>query len=86
MSGSSGMGRMALVKQVLSKRALEDQVPPDLIYVNNFDDEDMPISIELKPGTGKELKKEMEDLNTTFKRGSASGFSTRRLYKRETAA
>lgn len=62
MSGMSGMGRMALVKQVLKTKASEDKTPPDWIYVNNFDDPDVPLSISMKPGTGRELKKDMEEL------------------------
>ncbi len=46
----------------MKTRAIEDKIPPDWIYVNNFDDADIPISISLKPGTGKDLKKDMEEL------------------------
>lgn len=67
MSGMSGMGRTALVKQVLGKKALEDPVPPDWIYVNNFDDQDVPQSISLKKGSAKELKKDMEELSGRLK-------------------
>ena len=67
MSGMSGMGRTALVKQILGKKALEDAVPPDWIYVNNFGDEDVPLSISLKPGSAKELKKDMVELSSRLK-------------------
>ena len=62
MSGMSGMGKKAMVKQMLTKKAATEPTPPDWIYVNNFGQEDHPVAIELPAGQGKELKKDMDDL------------------------
>lgn len=62
LSGNSGMGRKALVQKMVSERASTESTPSDWIYVNNFGQEDRPLSISLDSGKGKILKKEMEDL------------------------
>lgn len=62
MSGMSGMGKKAMVKQMLTQKAVTEPTPPDWIYVNNFGQEDRPIAFELPAGQGKDLKKEMDDL------------------------
>lgn len=67
MSGMSGMGKKALVKKMLTDKAEGSPVPPDLIYVNNFQQEDRPLAVFLDPGKGKELKKEMDGLVSRLK-------------------
>ncbi|NLG19302.1 MAG: AAA family ATPase [Fibrobacter sp.] len=67
MSGMSGMGKKALVKKMLTDKAEGNPVPPDLIYVNNFQQEDRPLAVFLDPGRGKELKKEMDVLVSRLK-------------------
>lgn len=62
MSGISGMGRKSLVKDLLNRKARSEPTPPDLIFVNNFIQEDRPLAIQLPPGKGKELRHEMDIL------------------------
>ncbi|MDG5815145.1 ATP-binding protein [Chitinispirillales bacterium ANBcel5] len=61
MSGLSGSGKMAMVKDVLTKRVADEDIPPDWVYVNNFDHVDHPLAIALKPGKGIVFRKEMEE-------------------------
>jgi len=62
ISGTSGMGKKALIQKMVSEKASNEPTPADWIYVNNFGQEDRPLSISLEPGKGKLLKKEMEEL------------------------
>lgn len=62
ISGNSGMGRKALIQKMVSEKASSEPTPQDWIFVNNFGQEDRPLSISLEPGQGKKLKKEMEEL------------------------
>lgn len=62
ISGTSGMGKKALIQKMVSEIASNEPTPVDWIYVNNFGQEDRPLSISLEPGQGKKLKKEMEEL------------------------
>lgn len=67
VSGVSGMGKKTIVQHLLEKRVKGKNIPPDWIYVNNFDQPDKPIAISLPAGKGRELKKDMENLITRLK-------------------
>lgn len=62
LSGESGMGKKALIKKMVSEKAQNEATPSDWIYVNNFGQEDRPLSISLESGKANALKKEMENL------------------------
>ncbi|MDR1947203.1 MAG: AAA family ATPase [Desulfovibrio sp.] len=56
LSGEADLGRSLLLRDVLGPRAAKETAPPDLIYVHNFHDPDMPILIQLPAGQGGKLK------------------------------
>lgn len=60
VSGIPGTGRTTTIKAFLDVRAAKKPVPPDWCYVYNFKDAYSPRAIELPPGMGNELKKDME--------------------------
>ncbi|MBD3163196.1 MAG: AAA family ATPase, partial [Candidatus Eisenbacteria bacterium] len=60
--GEPGTGRTTSVKHLLETTELKRDPPPDVVYVNNFKNPDMPIAILLSAGEGGKLKKEMEEL------------------------
>ncbi|MGD8206696.1 MAG: ATP-binding protein, partial [Thiohalocapsa sp.] len=60
--GPTGMGRHALVRQQVERRAAEEPVPPDWCYVFNFGDMHSPNALRLPPGRGARLRRDMEQL------------------------
>ncbi len=68
VSGLTGTGKMTTIKKQLEE--LEKgiyETPPDLCYVNNFENPDAPILLTLPAGKGKEFKNDMENLIETLK-------------------
>ena len=60
--GAAGSGRRTLVQGALGERARAAATPSDCVYVNNFAASHQPIAIELPPGRGVALKRDMEHL------------------------
>jgi predicted ATP-dependent protease len=60
--GPPGTGKHKIVKHALSARAAEAPSPPDLCYVNNFEDTRKPRLLVLSPGKGAELREDMRHL------------------------
>ena len=55
LSGESNLGRTYMLRQFLEPRIRKAQTPPDLLYVNNFDDPDRPMPSSVPAGQGKKL-------------------------------
>ncbi|MCX7892252.1 MAG: AAA family ATPase [Burkholderiales bacterium] len=60
--GPPGTGKHTLVRQFLDARARAAPRPNDWVYVNNFAAPGKPLAIELPPGRGEELKRDMRQL------------------------
>ncbi|MDN3556319.1 Lon protease family protein [Halomonas maura] len=60
--GPAGHGLRRLVTRFLEARAAEASVPPDLCYLNNFDDPASPVLLCLPPGLGRQLRGDIERL------------------------
>ncbi|MFC2155963.1 AAA family ATPase, partial [Acidobacteriota bacterium] len=60
VNGNPGTGRKTAVKSLLKETARYKRIPGDKIFVNNFNNPDMPILIHLKAGQGRRFKKDME--------------------------
>ncbi len=56
LAGEPNIGRNYIVDEFLKPYAKKKSTPPDLIYVNNFEDQDKPILLRLPAGLGKEFK------------------------------
>lgn len=59
LAGEADLGRTYMLRDFLSPRARREQTPPDLVYVNNFEDEDRPLLLRLPAGQGKQLRSAM---------------------------
>ena len=57
LSGEIDLGRKYMLLNYLKPKALKDNTPPDLIYVQNFSNEDSPLLLRLPSGMGKNFKK-----------------------------
>ena len=60
--GPPGTGRRQLVQHLLEEQAAGEETPPDLCYVNHFDDEREPQALRLPAGRGCELKEDVDAL------------------------
>jgi len=60
--GPPGTGKHTLVHQFLDERGGGAFRPPDWVYVNNFEHPGKPLAIELPPGRGEGLKRDMQQL------------------------
>ncbi|MBR5734951.1 MAG: AAA family ATPase [Desulfovibrionaceae bacterium] len=59
LSGPENMGRIYLLREFLEPRAKRLPTPPDLVYVNRFDDQDRPNLLSVPAGQGKRLRDAM---------------------------
>ena len=59
LAGETNLGRSYMLTHFLQPRAKKAQVPPDLIYVYNFDDQDSPRLYKMPAGQGVKLKNAM---------------------------
>ncbi len=68
--GPSGIGKLSLVKAVISKHASKLSVPPDWCYVHNFDMPENPIALEFAAGQGiiflQDMKKFIEEVGNAI--------------------
>lgn len=60
--GEPGTGRTTSVRHLLETIEMPAEIPPDIIYVNNFKNPDGPVAILLPAGQGKKLQDEMREL------------------------
>ena len=56
LSGEPNLGRTYLLREFLAPRARKSPTPPDLLYVNNFDDPDRPRLLAVPAGQGRKLR------------------------------
>ncbi len=62
LAGASGTGKRSQLRAVLEKIAPTRPVPPDWVYVHNFEDSDSPRAVSLPPGKGTRFKKDLESV------------------------
>lgn len=65
--GERGRGKHSLLKRLIKEKTKNDNNIYDWIYLNNFTDDDKPISIKLKAGKAKKFKKSMSTLISSLK-------------------
>jgi len=62
ITGLVGTGRTTTIKRLLEKLEKDGPLPPDICYMHNFKNPNMPRCIELEAGRGAELKADMDAL------------------------
>ena len=60
VSGVPGTGRNSITRSIVQRISLDQPVPDDWCYVNNFKDADRPRAIKLPPGKGREFRRDVE--------------------------
>ncbi len=62
VAGTASLGASYITRSLVELQAAKRDTPSDWCYVYNFKDPDSPKALELPPGRGKELQKDMADL------------------------
>lgn len=60
--GPSGVGKLSLIRQYAAQQAVQEPVPAEWCYVNNFDDYRKPRALQLPAGRGTALAADMSQL------------------------
>ncbi len=60
--GENGTGKFTFIRSFLKDQAARAEVPPDICYVNNFEERHKPRLLTLKAGHGKMLSQDMNRL------------------------
>jgi predicted ATP-dependent protease len=60
--GSTGLGRHTLVKEALKKQSAQASTPTDWCYIANFQHPHSPCVLVVPAGTGRRLRRDMEQL------------------------
>lgn len=66
IAGPAKAGLTYIAKTFIRDQAKKESTPPDWCYVYNFKETDKPQSLELSPGRGRELKKDMHEFIETL--------------------
>ncbi|NBC16815.1 MAG: AAA family ATPase [Bacteroidetes bacterium] len=74
--GPPGTGRHALVRHYLDEAAQERSAPSDWCYVKCFEDARTPRMLQLPPGVGTELRKDMEQFVEDLKSALPAAFES----------
>jgi lon-related putative ATP-dependent protease len=60
VSGHRGTGKMTMTLRLLNRDAPERPIPPDLLFVHNFDNSEEPWIVALPPGQGIRFRRDAE--------------------------
>ncbi|MEW5775168.1 MAG: ATP-binding protein, partial [Thermodesulfobacteriota bacterium] len=85
VAGEPNLGRTYLVKDFLAPRAARMDVPPDLVYLYNFDDQDRPGILALPAGRGRELKAGLTEAMDAVRRDIPALFEQEAFQQRREA-
>ena len=75
-SGLPGTGKLDAVKSFVAKKAKTQETPPDICYVNNFEDEYCPKKLLIPAGTAKKFRKDMKNLVKEIKESLTKAFES----------
>ena len=67
VTGPVGTGRTTAITKILEKLEVRNDILRDLLYINNYQNPDMPRLIEVNAAEGKKIRKSMLDLINDLK-------------------
>ena len=76
VAGEASLGTSYITRSLVELQAVERKTPSDWCYVYNFKDPDAPKALELPPGKGKELQKDMADLVESLRQRIPEAFES----------
>ncbi len=68
LSGESSLGRIYMLRDFLEPKAKKMPTPPDILYVNNFEDVDKPYLLQVPAGIGSKIKQLLQNALATIRR------------------
>ena len=74
--GPAGMGKYAVARTLLEKRAATETSPDEWCYVNHFDNPETPRALRLPPGRGVLLREDLEHLLENLRSAIPSVFES----------
>ena len=83
VAGGPGTGKMSIVRSFLERISAEEERPPDICYVHNFEDPYTPRYLLLPPGRGTRLKADMNKLIELLKRDIPTAFKSEEYQERK---
>jgi len=83
VAGQPGTGKNSAVNKFLEKVSKEEEAPPDICYVHNFENPDKPQYLQLDAGKGCEFKEDMDELVEHLEDGVSDTFETGEYKKRK---
>ncbi len=84
-TGPVGTGRTTAITKLLEQLEVEKDTLRDLLYVNNFQNPDMPRLIETGAGDGKKIRRSMLDLINDLKTSIPNVFSSENYQQKRQA-
>lgn len=85
VAGQPGTGKNSAVNKFLEKVSKEEEAPPDICYVHNFENPDRPQYLQLEAGKGCEFKDDMDELIEHLEDGVSDTFETGEYKQRKEA-
>ncbi|MBS3735585.1 MAG: ATP-binding protein [Candidatus Bipolaricaulota bacterium] len=85
VAGQPGTGKNSAVNNFLKKVSKEEEAPPDICYIHNFENPDRPQYLQLEAGKGCEFKDDMDELVEHLEDGVSDTFETGEYKKRKEA-
>ncbi|HLA99895.1 MAG TPA: ATP-binding protein, partial [Bacteroidota bacterium] len=79
VTGSSGTGRLTMIKQFIAEAKDQEVTLKDRCYVHNFNDNDQPVLITLGAGGGNLLRDEMDSLIEELRKNIPAAFERKRF-------
>jgi len=67
VTGTTGAGKYAVVRDFLEHRAKTEEVPPSWAYIQNFDEPAKPQLLRLPSKAGRDLKQDLDNLTEEFR-------------------
>src|SRR6056297_2066557 len=62
VAGQPGTGKNSAINKFLNRTSKEEDTPPDICYIHNFDNPDHPQYLRLEAGKGCEFQEDMDEL------------------------
>ncbi len=80
--GLPGSGKTTLIREYLERRAMDQPIPPDLCYINNFKDARCPIALSFPAGHAHELKRDVDAMLDELRTAIPRAFETKEYENR----